>query len=75
VYEENPDGTLHDNSAYYLEYLKKVLQAGKVVFTIDYAVEAENIAWIYQTSRELGFIPFVGERDLGKFIAAYIEQD
>ena len=75
VYRDNPDGTLHDYSEYYLNYLRKVLLSGKAVFTVDYAVEAENVTWVHQTSREMGFIPFAGERDLGTFIPAYIEKD
>ncbi len=38
------------------------------VFTVDYALESENVAWVYRTSRELGFIPFVGNRGLDMYL-------
>ncbi len=67
-YDEFPDSTLHVSSEEYLYYLTLAQSKGTPIFTIDYAVEPDNIAWIVQTSRELGFIPFVSNRALDQFV-------
>ena len=69
VYEDYPDSTLHVSSEEYLFYLRLAQQKGVLVFTVDYALEPANAAWVYQTSRELGFVPFVGSRALDHFVA------
>ena len=67
VHDEYPDSTLHVSSEGYIEELLYAQAQGLVIFTVDYATEAENIEWIYQTSRELGFIPFVSNRNLDTY--------
>ena len=68
LYVDYPESTLHVSSEWYLEYLTMARDKGLVIFTVDYALDAENVSWVYQTSRELGFVPFVGERSLSTYI-------
>lgn len=67
-YDEYPDSTLHVSSEEYLTYLDLAQRKGLPVFTVDYALDNDNVAWVYQTSRERGFVPFVGNRALDEFI-------
>ncbi|MEJ2607511.1 MAG: endo alpha-1,4 polygalactosaminidase [Anaerolineales bacterium] len=67
-YDDYPDGTLHGSSEEYLEELSFARSQGLVVFSVDYALEVENIIWILQTSRSYGFVPFVGARALDRYI-------
>lgn len=67
-YLEFPDSTLHVSSEWYLEQLLLAQSKGLLIFTIDYAVEEENIDWVYVTSRGYGFIPFVSNRWLNQFL-------
>ena len=64
LYAEFPDSTLHVSSDSYLYYLTMARDKGLPVFTIDYAVQPDNVSWIYATSRRHGFIPFTSERAL-----------
>jgi len=70
-YEEFPESTLHVSSEEYLLQLEVAQNRGLPVLTVDYALDPENIAWIYETSRSLGFVPFVGSRVLDGFIDVY----
>jgi len=65
-YDQYPDSTLHVSSEEYLEYLARAQNEGLIIFTVDYALDTENIAWVYETSRLLGFVPFVGNRALDR---------
>ncbi|MBU7027983.1 MAG: cellulase family glycosylhydrolase [Theionarchaea archaeon] len=67
-YDSYPDGTLHTSSEEYLYYLAMAEAKGKIIFTVDYALNMENIVWIYNTSRALGFIPFVSNRALDQYV-------
>jgi cysteinyl-tRNA synthetase len=67
-YDEFPESTLHVSSEEYLDYLKIAQQKDLPVFTVDYALQPENIAWVYQTAQGLGFIPFVSNRGLERYI-------
>mgnify|MGYP002640278078 FL=1 len=67
-FDEFPESTLHVSSEEYLFFLNIAKEKGIPVFTVDYALIPENIAWTYAISRERGFIPFVGNRALDKFI-------
>ncbi|MFQ5613250.1 MAG: cellulase family glycosylhydrolase [Anaerolineae bacterium] len=67
-YDQYPDSTLHVSSEEYLRYLTLARDKGEIIFTVDYALEPENIAWVYETSRALGFVPFVGNRALDRFL-------
>ena len=71
VYYQFPESTLHTSSEYYLTFLKSAQKNSKLIFTIDYALEPENIAWIYQTARTLGFVPFVTERNVNTYLSPY----
>ncbi|MFC1878850.1 endo alpha-1,4 polygalactosaminidase [Chloroflexota bacterium] len=68
LFEEFPDSTLHVSSESYIYFLEMALDKSLVVFTIDYAIQPDNVAWIYQTARQLGFIPFVSERSLDIYL-------
>jgi cysteinyl-tRNA synthetase len=67
-YDEYPDSTLHVSSEEYLFYLDQAQKAGLVVFTVDYALDPDNVSWIHETSRGLGFVPFVGSRALDGYV-------
>ena len=67
-FDEFPDNTLHVSSQEYLYYLDMAKQKGLPVFTVDYALDPENVTWVYQTARDLGFIPFVSNRGLDRYI-------
>ena len=68
MYYNFPNSTLHVSSEEYIYYLSSALDKGTIIFTIDYAVKPENIEWVYKTSRELGFVPFVSERVLSIYL-------
>lgn len=67
-YDSYPDGTLHTSSEEYITSLMVAKNKGKVIFTVDYALNPENIAWVYSTARSLGFVPFVGNRALDMWV-------
>ncbi len=68
LYEDFPDSTLHVSSEEYLYYLTMAQQSGVLIFTVDYAMEPDNVAWVYDTSRALGFVPFASNRALNQFV-------
>lgn len=70
-FDDFPDSTLHVSSEEYLYYLQKGLSKDLTIFTVDYALEQENIDWVYENSRDLGFIPFVSNRNLDQFLLPY----
>lgn len=70
-FDDFPESTLHMSSEEYLYYLTLGQNEGLTIFTVDYALEPDNIAWIYETSRNLGFIPFVSNRALNKYVEPY----
>lgn len=70
-YDDFPESTLHVGSEEYLNDLHLAQQKGVLIFTVDYALEPENVAWVYQAAREQGFIPFVGGRALDEFVSPY----
>jgi cysteinyl-tRNA synthetase len=68
LFDEFPESTLHVSSEEYLRDLQAAHDLGLVIFTVDYAQDPENVAWVYHTSRELGFVPFVSTRPLDQFV-------
>ena len=48
--------------------LMRAREAGKPVFTVDYALRPQNVAAAREASRRFGFIPFVGARNLNTII-------
>jgi len=71
MYNDFPNSTLHVSTESYLFYLN-IAQSKRVpVFTIDYAVQQNNIEWIYNESRGFDYIPFVGQRALANYIELY----
>lgn len=68
LHAQAPDGTLHTSTEEYLDLLLPASAHGLPVFTVDYAVEPPNIAWIYNESRRLGWIPYVSNRALDRFL-------
>jgi len=71
TYDDYPESTLHISSEEYLGYLRLAYSKGLIIFTVDYALEANNVAWVYQEARRLGFIPFVGGRALDRYVEPY----
>jgi cysteinyl-tRNA synthetase len=71
TYEDYPESTLHVSSEEYINSLLDAQAAGLTIFTVDYALEPVNIAWVYETSRDLGFIPFVSNRGLDQYVDPY----
>ncbi len=67
-FDDYPDGTLHSSSDVYLSDLLLAQDQGLVVLTVDYALDAENIAWIVETAQSYDFVPFVGARALDRYI-------
>jgi len=67
-YAEDPDSTLHVSTEEYLSYLELASNEVEIIFTVDYALDPENVAKAYEASRALGFIPFVGSRALDEFL-------
>lgn len=71
TYDDYPESTLHMSSEEYLGYLRLAQSKGLSIFTVDYALERGNIAWVYREARRLGFIPFVSSRALDRYLAPY----
>lgn len=67
-YDEFPESTLHVSSEEYLYYLRMAQDKGVMIFTVDYALKPQNVAWVYEMSRSLGFVPFVSNRMLDRFV-------
>ena len=67
-YDEYPESTLHVSSESYTRDLMLAQDKGLIIFTVDCALEPENVAWVSATSRDLGFVPFVGSRALDQFV-------
>ena len=55
-YETYENSTLHVSSEHYLRQLAVAKAAGKVVLTVDYALQPENVARVYAASRALGYV-------------------
>ncbi len=68
LYETYTESTLHVSSESYLYYLEMARDKGLIVFTVDYAVEDNNIEWVTAESRDYGFVPFVSNRALDQFV-------
>jgi cysteinyl-tRNA synthetase len=66
--DSEPDSPLHVSSEEYLGYLTLAGDKGAIIFTVDYALDPENVTWVYQTSRALGFVPFVSNRGLDRYV-------
>ncbi|MEQ1755207.1 MAG: endo alpha-1,4 polygalactosaminidase [Micropepsaceae bacterium] len=49
--------------------LQAVLRKAKPVFTVDYARRLNNVNEVQRESRALGFVPFVGLRELSSYVA------
>lgn len=71
LYDEYPESTLHVSSEWYLDDLTYARDLGVTIFTVDYAVQPENIAWVYETARGYGFVPFVSTRALDVYLPPY----
>ena len=67
-FDNNLNSPLHTSSEEYLHYLAIAKDKGKIIFTVDYALKSENIAWVYNMSRALGFVSFVSNRALDRYI-------
>jgi len=70
-YDQYPNSTLHVSSEMYLRDLQVAQSKGLMIFTVDYALDPVNVAWVYRRSRELGFVPFVGSRALDQYVEVF----
>jgi cysteinyl-tRNA synthetase len=68
AYDRDPDSTLHTSSEAYLHDLILARDKGVPIFTADYCLAPENVAWVYETSRGLGFVPFASSRALDRYV-------
>jgi endo-alpha-1,4-polygalactosaminidase (GH114 family) len=68
LHEEFTESTLHVSSEWYLDQLTAIRDAGLPVFTVDYATDPDNVEFVRRTSRDLGFVPFVGVRALDGYV-------
>ena len=68
MHDKFPDSTLHVSSEEYIHYLTLARDKGTMIFTIDYALNQQNVEFVYKTSRKLGFVPFVSERHLSIYL-------
>jgi endo-alpha-1,4-polygalactosaminidase (GH114 family) len=59
----------------YISDLTLAREKGTIVFTIDYALEPDNVAFVFETSRALGFVPFASNRALNLFFPAMVIQE
>lgn len=66
--KNEPDSPLHVSTESYLEDLSLAQSKGEIIFTVDYALRPENVEHVYEVSRALGFVPFVGSRSLDRYI-------
>jgi cysteinyl-tRNA synthetase len=66
--ENEPDSPLHVSTEEYLGYLTLAQSKGEIILTVDYALEPDNVASVYEASRGLGFVPFVGNRALDRYV-------
>jgi cysteinyl-tRNA synthetase len=67
-YGEFPESTLHVSSEEYLASLDAIGSMGMPVLTVDYATTDEHVNFVLETSREHGFVPFVGTRRLDEYV-------
>ncbi|MBL4581907.1 MAG: endo alpha-1,4 polygalactosaminidase [Gammaproteobacteria bacterium] len=66
-YETFTDSTLHVSSEAYISELALAREKGVIVFTVDYALQPDNVNFVFETSRALGFVPFASNRALNLF--------
>ena len=64
MYLDFPESTLHVSSEEYIKALQVAHDKGEKIFTVDYALQCSNVAWVYARARQLGFTPFASERFL-----------
>jgi cysteinyl-tRNA synthetase len=67
-FDQYTTSTLHVSTEHYLQQLAVARARGTIVLTVDYTVEPDNVARVYQASRALGYIPYVGPRALDRFL-------
>ncbi len=67
-YDQFPESTLHVSSESYLHDLKRAQGKELIIFTVDYALEPENVEWVHRTSRAQGFVPFTSSRALDQYM-------
>ena len=67
-FDSDPNSPLHVSTEEYLRYLTLAQRKGEIIFTVDYALDPENVAWVYEASRTLGFVPFVSNRGLDRYV-------
>jgi endo-alpha-1,4-polygalactosaminidase (GH114 family) len=56
------------STEHYLRQLAVAKARGKVVLTVDYALEQSNVARAMESARALGYVPFVSSRALDTYV-------
>lgn len=67
TYDAYPDSTLHVSTESYVRELVRAKENGLLIFTVDYALQPENVEKAYRESRALGFVPFTSDRNLDQY--------
>lgn len=70
MHDDFPDSTLHVSTEGYLAELDAVRAAGLPVFTVDYALDPEHVAFVAAQSRRRGYVPYAGPRWLDEVLPA-----
>jgi cysteinyl-tRNA synthetase len=68
LFDYDPKSTFHISSEEYITYLTVAQDKGLKIFTVDYAIIPTNIDYVVRTSRSLGFVPFVSNRALDRYV-------
>jgi endo-alpha-1,4-polygalactosaminidase (GH114 family) len=69
LYHELPDGAPHISSEWNLGYLARAKATGLKVFTVEYTLNPDKVAWVFETSQSYGFVPFANNPALDLFVA------
>jgi cysteinyl-tRNA synthetase, unknown class len=65
AYDKDPGSAMRfAGESYLVPLLKDAQVAGKTIFTVDYAQAKRNRLQTAQNSRALGFVPFIGSKEL-----------
>lgn len=67
-FDSDPNSPLHVSIQEYLHYLTPAQHKGTLIFTVDFALDPENVDLLYETSRALRFIVFVSNQALDGYV-------
>jgi endo-alpha-1,4-polygalactosaminidase (GH114 family) len=67
-FDSDPNSPLYVSTAECFHCLTLAQSEGTLILTVDYALHPANVAWVCETSRALGFAPFVSNRALDRYV-------